>query len=68
MTAEEATQVLKATAADRIPLLQEIDNLRDALQTSSSMMEALAAQLLSWGHRPSVYVEAQIERNNELLK
>jgi hypothetical protein len=47
-------------------LRREKAELAEALETSSSMMEALAAQLYSWEHEPSVNWRGQMKKNAAL--
>lgn len=48
--------------------LLELPKLREALLTSTTMMEALLVQLESWGHASAVNARGQIFQNEELLK
>jgi hypothetical protein len=47
--------------------VMEIERLRDALLTSTTMLEALLVQLESWGHASAVNARGQIFSNEEIL-
>jgi hypothetical protein len=47
--------------------VMEIERLREALLTSTTMMEALLVQLESWGHASAVNARGQLWRNEEVL-
>lgn len=47
--------------------LSEREALREALETSTSMMEAMMVQLHSWGHEPTVNARGQMMKNRKLL-
>lgn len=46
---------------------RKAENVRTALATSTTMLEAMMVQLHSWEHEPTVNVRGQMARNNELL-
>jgi hypothetical protein len=45
-----------------------MEELEDALQTSTTMLEALLVQLESWGHASAVNARGQIWNNDQLLE
>jgi hypothetical protein len=55
-------------AADEIERLNSQNaQLRDALEISTSMMEAMMVQLYSWEHEPTVNVRGRMASNRVLL-
>ena len=59
---------LKAMTASKQQPEEQLHTYKEALQETDSMLEAVATQLRTWGHKPTVNVRWRCERNQELLE
>ena len=59
---------LKAMTTSKQGLEEQLHTYKEALRETDTMLEAVATQLRTWGHKPTVNVRWRCERNQELLQ
>lgn len=62
-----SSPLFNSVLADPNRACDRIEELEDALQTSTTMLEALLVQLESWGYASAVNARGQIRKNDQLL-